>query len=227
MSSKVLSGRRQVYPVESMPVIVPGYQLTFDVAGLPYFEPGFGTIQPIDDNGKYSSSPDCQVGSPMHCVAHLITKKELAHIVNTEGGSGNPDFGYQLIEVSCETYSGKKIVGTTLFDTSTFPNGHHPSVRYYNIIMDGSREYGLSPSYIKRLEQVTPYVARTTWQKMGKYLFFALALPLALPVFLFAMAGLLFKLKMPRPVAVYGEWAKRFLWVMHDRIFAPIFGKGY
>ncbi|KAJ1997984.1 hypothetical protein GGI04_005194, partial [Coemansia thaxteri] len=116
MNSKVLSGRRQVFPIKSLPVVVPGYQLTFDMAGLPYWEPGFGAIKPVDApsencwhcrrrqylNDKRAllaegqQSCGCQVGEPLHCIAHLITKKELRHIMNTEGGNGNPDFGYQL-----------------------------------------------------------------------------------------------------------------------------------
>ncbi|KAJ2745005.1 hypothetical protein GGI20_002498 [Coemansia sp. BCRC 34301] len=227
MSSRVLSGRRQVFPVESHPVIVPGYQLTFDMAGLPYWEPGFGTIKPVcsdikscggsgqvstDDSNLLAAThvpAGCQVGAPLHCIAHLITRRELNHILNTEGGNGNPDFGYQLVDIVCETYSGQAIVGVSLVDIKTASTGYRPSARYHKIVLDGATEHGLSPSYIKRLEAVPPYVAKTAGQRIAKYLFLAVGLPLSLPVIVFAIAGLVFGTKVPRPVSVYGELTKR------------------
>ncbi|KAJ2101264.1 hypothetical protein IW146_009367 [Coemansia sp. RSA 922] len=244
MCSKVLSGRRQVFPVESHPVVVPGYQLTFDMAGLPYWEPGFGAIKPVCAQAEYYISNDndatdkgsllvdryvlngCQVGAPLHCIAHLITKKEMDHILNTEGGNGNPDFGYQLVDIQCETYSGKKIVGVSLVDISTAITGYRPSARYHKIVMDGAVEHSLSPSYIKRLEAVTPYTAKTLGQRVAKYVFLAIGLPLALPVIVFSIAGLAFGIKVPRPVSVYGELVKRAMWALHDWIFAPLLGPG-
>ncbi|KAJ2896578.1 hypothetical protein IWW38_001979 [Coemansia aciculifera] len=240
MSSKVLSGRRQVFPLESHPVVVPGYQLTFDMAGLPYWEPGFGTIKPTcSDIGNCDSNSQtsrlltgtralngCQVGAPLHCIAHLITRKELDHILNTEGGNGNPDIGYQLVDIECETYSGKAIVGVSLVDINKASTGYRPSARYRKIVLDGATEHGLSPSYISRLEAVTPYVAKTTGQKVAKYVFLAVGLPLALPVIAFSIAGLAFGTKVPRLVSVYGEVVKRGLWTLHDRIFAPLLGEG-
>ncbi|KAJ2488686.1 hypothetical protein IWW37_004590 [Coemansia sp. RSA 2050] len=239
MSSKVLSGRRQVFPVESCPVTVHDYQLTFDMAGLPYWEPGFGTIKPVraqevtdkdclltDSRMPMPMPIGCRVGAPLHCIAHLITKRELDHIVNTEGGNGNPDIGYQLVNIQCETYSGKKIVGMSLVDINTASTGYRPSARYHKIVMDGAIEHGLSPSYIKRLEAVTPYAAKTPGQKVAKYVFLVIGLPLSLPFLIFAVAGLAFGIKVPRPVSIYGELVKRAMWVLHDWIFAPLFGSG-
>ncbi|KAJ2341773.1 hypothetical protein GGH91_003742 [Coemansia sp. RSA 2671] len=235
MSSKVLSGRRQVFPVESCPVTVHDYQLTFDMAGLPYWEPGFGAIKPVcpqeaTDKARLladSRMPiGCHVGAPLHCIAHLITKKELDHIVNTEGGNGNPDIGYQLVNIQCETYGGKQIVGVSLVDINTASTGYCPSARYHKIVLDGAIEHGLSPSYIKRLEAVTPYTAKTPGQKVAKYVFLAIGLPLSLPVLIFAVAGLAFGIKVPRPVSIYGELVKRAMWVLHDWIFAPLLGSG-
>ncbi|KAJ1876667.1 hypothetical protein H4R99_007919 [Coemansia sp. RSA 1722] len=239
MSSEVLSGRRQVFPVKSLPVVVPGYQLTFDMAGIPYVEPGFGTIMPVDRsnetadkaNGQsqlllQSRKTDCQAGSPLHCIAHLITKKEFAHIINTEGGSGNPDFGYQVLEVACKTYDGQSLKGMTLIDYETKVSCYHPSQRYRNIILNGAEEHNLAPEYIERLKMVKPYVAETAGQRFAKYLVIAIGVPFALPLLLSAISALVFKTKTPRPVALYGEWFKHTLWWLHDRVLAPVFGKG-
>ncbi|KAI9506143.1 hypothetical protein BX070DRAFT_232298 [Coemansia spiralis] len=259
MSSKVLSGRRQVFPVESLPVVVKGYQLTFDMAGLPYWEPGFGTIQPVNTKSnsadhiiadgldstdaskrrlldgiarnEYSAKegermPDCQAGSPLHCIAHLITRKEMDHIINTEGGNGHPDFGYQVVEVECQTYDGKPITGVTLIDKDTRLTRRHPSARYHKILLDGAAEHGLSPEYIERLAAIMPYTASTFGQKTGKWAMLVIGLPLALPVIISSMAALIFKVKVPLIMAAYGEWTKRVLWTLHDYVFAPIFGAG-
>ncbi|KAJ1878094.1 hypothetical protein LPJ71_011072 [Coemansia sp. S17] len=92
--------------------------------------------------------------------------------------------------------------------------------------MDGAVEHSLSPSYIKRLEAVTPYTAKTLGQRVAKYVFLAIGLPLALPVIVFSIAGLAFGIKVPRPVSVYGELVKRAMWALHDWIFAPLLGPG-
>ncbi|KAJ2722092.1 hypothetical protein GGI07_003534 [Coemansia sp. Benny D115] len=234
MSSKVLSGRRKVFPVESRPVVVPGYQLTFDMVGFPYIEPGFGTIQPIEHSKPEGEAEplaegrkvDCQVGSPLHCIAHLITQKEMEHIINTEGGNGNPDFGYQLVDIACTTYDGQEIRGKTLIDVNTKLTGYHPSARYRKILIDGAEEHGLAAEYLERLRLVRPFVAATVGQRVAKALTLAVGLPLVMPVFLFAFASLALKTKTPRAVSVYGEHVKRLTWVLHDWVLAPIFGKG-
>ncbi|KAJ2800532.1 hypothetical protein H4R21_003138, partial [Coemansia helicoidea] len=195
MSSAVLTGRRGVRPVEALPVVVPGYQLTFDMAGVPYWEPGFGAIEPLDkeDRGPAGGrAADCQVGAPLHCVAFRITRKELEHIVNTEGGSGNPDFGYQLIDIACTTYSGVALVGQTLVDTQRIASGLHPSQRYREILIAGATEHGLSPEYIACLAAVKAYVPQKRGQKVAKYAIAALFAPLLLPSIVAAASALVF-----------------------------------
>ncbi|KAJ1721832.1 hypothetical protein LPJ53_003689 [Coemansia erecta] len=238
MSSKVLSGRRQVYPTKSLPVTVPGYQLTFDMVGIPYFEPGFGTIMPVSDSegcDKAASEQsklvaermcDCQAGSPLHCIAHLITRKELQHIINTEGGNGNPDFGYQLIEVECNTYDGQTITGVTLIDTHIVTRGYHPSPRYLKIIMDGAEEHKLDSEYIERLKLIKPYVASTIGQKIAKGVLVTTVFPFVIPVIISALSAQILKTKPSRAISLYFEGIKRLLWTMHDWVLRPVFGKG-
>ncbi|KAJ1844302.1 hypothetical protein LPJ73_005212, partial [Coemansia sp. RSA 2703] len=239
MSSKVLSGRRQVYPTKSLPVVVPGYQLTFDMVGIPYFEPGFGTIMPVADSDERNKAVsekdklvqermcDCQAGSPLHCIAHLITKKELQHIINTEGGNGNPDFGYQLIEVTCETYDGELITGVTLIDTHIVTRGYHPSPRYLKIIMDGAEEHKLNSEYIQRLKLIQPYVASTIGQKIAKGILAVTVFPFVIPVIISGLSALIFKTKPSRAISLYSESIKRVVWTMHNWILKPVFGKGF
>ncbi|KAJ1944965.1 hypothetical protein FBU59_002449, partial [Linderina macrospora] len=208
MSSKVLSGRRKVFPQKSLAVIVPGYQLTFDMAGLPYLEPGFGVITKVDGDqknldettGLTESRPfaDCQVGGPLHCVAHLITPAEMQRIIETEGGSGNPDVGYQTVEIKCQTYDGDQIIGVTLIDPRLQERHLHPSVRYHKILLDGAVENELHPEYIERLKQVVPYRPQTVGQTVGKYLFLAIVTPVVLPSFCFMLAAWMLKIRIPQ-----------------------------
>ncbi|KAJ9529400.1 hypothetical protein QJQ45_013749 [Haematococcus lacustris] len=46
MNSKILTGRRRVQPLSSVPCTVLGYQLDFNYRAIPYLEPGFATIYP-------------------------------------------------------------------------------------------------------------------------------------------------------------------------------------
>ncbi|KAJ2451272.1 hypothetical protein EV183_003726 [Coemansia sp. RSA 2336] len=241
MSSKVLSGRRNVHPVKAQPVIVPGYELTFDMAGLPYWEPGFGTIQRVgEDNPSLEHMPllrtnssdtesagtDLKKSSMLHCVAFLITSQELDHIINTEGGSGNPEFGYRLVSIACETYGGERLVGKTLVNTQVLATGLHPSPRYLDILIEGATEHSLAPEYICRLQSITPYTAKTPGQKLAKYLILVLAFPAFVPTLAFALAALAFDVKTPRIIGTYNEWLSRAMWGAHNWVFAPIFGRG-
>ena len=47
MDADILGRVRQVHPRQSHPCKVEGYVLTFAHRGLPYLEPGFGTIEPL------------------------------------------------------------------------------------------------------------------------------------------------------------------------------------
>lgn len=48
MSPQVLGGRRQVWPLRSIACRLPGHALNFASLGLPYAEPGFGSVERID-----------------------------------------------------------------------------------------------------------------------------------------------------------------------------------
>lgn len=96
MNSKVLSGRRKVFPVASKPCKCPGWVMRYASRGACYMEPAFGVIIPRPDNAP-ASEPDC------HGVAHRITVDEFLQIVATEGGGGHPELGYSIVDVAVET----------------------------------------------------------------------------------------------------------------------------
>ena len=45
LSRRILTGRRTIEPIESWPAVVHGWELSFDYKGLPFLEPGFGTLR--------------------------------------------------------------------------------------------------------------------------------------------------------------------------------------
>ncbi len=63
MDPDVLSNRRNVHPKQSQPCKVVGYVLTFSHRGMPYMEPGFGTIEPLS---WHPQPPTLVLGSQLH-----------------------------------------------------------------------------------------------------------------------------------------------------------------
>lgn len=83
MHESILSGRRKVFPIASIPVVVPDHILSFEYRGICYVEPGFATVAPRHWEGLkpiQRQRPDC------HGVLHRITVQEMERIVRTEGG---------------------------------------------------------------------------------------------------------------------------------------------
>ena len=63
MSPDTLGKVRKVFPVQSKACKVLGYTLTFSHTGLPYIEPGFGTIEPLS---WHPVPPTLRIASSSH-----------------------------------------------------------------------------------------------------------------------------------------------------------------
>lgn len=85
MNPEVLSNRRKVYPLQSLPCRVPGYCLNFHCQGVPYIEPSFASIQPIKPSNTSYCSPE------LHGVIHLVTFQEMWAIRLSEAGMAMKD----------------------------------------------------------------------------------------------------------------------------------------
>ncbi|KAG0236086.1 hypothetical protein BGW41_000560 [Actinomortierella wolfii] len=129
MDPKVLTGRRQVKPIESIPVKVPDYWLSFDIAGLPFVEPCFGSILKKDKSRlrereyayhvytrtRYGTefkwdpnNPEASYPPDLQGVAHRITQADWQRVIQTEGGWGHDvPTGYDKIEVECYPFNIK------------------------------------------------------------------------------------------------------------------------
>ena len=152
MSPKVLSGRRKIHPIESTPGILEGWQLTFDLRGIPAVEPCFGNIK---ENGE------CEV----HGILHRMTGSEFRQLLASEGGAGVDPNGYIPHEVSVKAYDGRTISAYALVVHQTSPMVllHHtlPSARYVSLLCQGATHYGIHPLYIEYLQSLPSHKRST------------------------------------------------------------------
>ncbi|KAJ3044720.1 hypothetical protein HDV00_001124 [Rhizophlyctis rosea] len=221
MTTKVLTGRRQVKPMEYVPVTVEGYRLAFDCRGFPYFEPAFASIRKIEP------SDDKRV---MHGVAFKITKRAYEHIRKTEGGGGHDNMGYLSITVDCQPYPSAAypepiLKAQTLLYCDATPN-LHPSLRYLNLLRDGAREHGLNPDYIAYLDAYPHYQSTTLRQKAGGVVFLGMFGWVYITYFSIAVGLGRMKIRMPKWSAQLLDGVSEFAWVVHNWVLAPVFGSG-
>ncbi|CAF0885178.1 unnamed protein product [Didymodactylos carnosus] len=145
MYPNVLSGRRKIHPIESIPGILKGWQLTFDLGGIPAVEPCFGNIK---------ENPHSEI----HGVLHKMTEKDFKHLMATERGSGVDANGYIPHKVNVYAYDGRIIEAYALVVRQISPGivNHHtlPSVRYIGLLRNGAKHYKIHPLYIEYLQSL-------------------------------------------------------------------------
>ncbi|GLC43160.1 hypothetical protein PLESTB_000856700 [Pleodorina starrii] len=211
MNPNTLKGRRQVNPLESRPAVLHGWKLSFRMLGLPYIEPGFGTIERVNGTeggsaaapwSRAAASSPSESGSSsrrweseVHGVLHRISVKDWTQVMASEGvGAGKS--GYRVVEVEVALYDGRRVRALTLEGQP--PSLHSPSrpvapsARYLNLLRDGARHYGVDPEYITYLDLLPSYDGSGWSAAVGRAAALAVAVPLALPllppVFLLRMA---------------------------------------
>jgi hypothetical protein len=219
----VLSDRRKVYPTQSLPCTVPGYELNFNCPGVPYFEPSFASINRITEPSQQNTSIE------VHGVVHRITQREMWAIRLSEGGNGHEGLGYDLLEVEVVTYSGKKVQAVTLIYPEVEGWCAHPSRRYMNLILEGALANGLRPSYLAYLQSLPIYERKTCSQAIATCLSGILTLTFLLPVFsLLACYRLWWTNKRPpRLSIIVFNAALATLHLIHNLVLCPLLGSGF
>lgn len=132
MNEEILRGRRLVVPAEAVAAKLPGYQLVFDLRGLPYREPAFASVKPVNkDPNHHQIKPENEklqselipsvngIGKKeaplaVHGVAFRITASQWAYICVTEGAAGTRLSDYSIISVTVEAYDGRLLTAFTL-----------------------------------------------------------------------------------------------------------------
>ncbi|UJR10557.1 hypothetical protein I4U23_014757 [Adineta vaga] len=145
MCPKVLSGRRKIRPLESIPGVLEGWQLTFDLRGIPGVEPCFGNIK---------ENPESEI----HGILHKMTNTDFKYLLTTEGGSGVDANGYIPYRVNVHAYDGRTIEAYTLVVRQVSPSilTHHalPSARYVGLLRSGAAHHKIHPLYIEYLQSL-------------------------------------------------------------------------
>lgn len=98
MKDDVMRKRRKIYPIESVAARLDGHRLTFNHVGMPFVEPGFGTVEKCADEGA------C-----VHGVAHRMRVIDFVRLHRSEGGGQRCEDGYQAVLMPIELYDGRKI----------------------------------------------------------------------------------------------------------------------
>jgi len=215
MNTKVLEGRRKIFPIEKIPGFCTDHALVFSVLTLPYFEPAMAAI--------------CsKKNTTIHGLLVKLTKKQFNHLYMTEGG---PSGGYRPLPVKVEAYDGR-IIDAIAFADKTMSEYREekegtPSRRYMNIIIEGAKENKLDPNYILYLESIKAFQAGL----IVKILFALLHLPLLLVVFLiftlrFMMLRVGGRAFLAPVLGALINVVRKVLWISHDYIFSKILGNG-
>ncbi|KAF9579229.1 hypothetical protein BGW38_004596 [Lunasporangiospora selenospora] len=216
MDPKVFTGRRKIHPIESRPVIVPEYWLSFDIGGLPYLEPCFASILKKDSSRIHERAYALEVhartleGRPfvwddrhpensypptLQGVAHRITLREWQLVIQSEGGWGyDLPTGYDQIEVECMVVeNGTNPTGETLRTKvlearpKSIRSHCQPSARYKSLLVTGAAYHNIDPAYQRYLSQVVPYECTGLKAKMGRVVFSIANLPML--IFFFGMGN--------------------------------------
>ncbi|ORY78499.1 hypothetical protein BCR37DRAFT_104712 [Protomyces lactucae-debilis] len=210
LNRETFLGRRAIRPLREEHVTVDGWFLTFDIAGVPYGEPAFGSIQQVTEHAP-----------TLQGMAYLVTQKDFDHIIATEGGS----ISYKQIHVEGKTDAGELLELTTL--QARHPRRHcQPSQRYLGLIQQGARQHDFPKGYQHYLDSLEPFRLHGKKQKLGAAIFLGFWLPIIMAIF--GIQELLSKAGLPVPsfLPAFAGICFKMMWWIHDRIWADRFGRG-
>ncbi|KAH7303240.1 hypothetical protein B0I35DRAFT_455322 [Stachybotrys elegans] len=202
---------RGITPISTAVVTVPGWTLVMDTAGVPYSEPAFASITPAAEKSVQL------VG-----IAYQLTPDMYRKVLASEGGG----VAYAEIEVWAERITaGDKFPVRTL--RTVLRREARPSARYMNLVRTGASE-SLPASYqafLAKLPQYQPPDA--PFPKLGATLFLAFWGPAMGAMEKITKANLkqhpgevdLWVVGLARAMVVV-------MWMYHDYIHAPIWGRG-
>jgi hypothetical protein len=254
LSAKTFKGARGIRPLSQVNVLVPELELTFDLPGIPYFEPCFA-------NTRYRTEHTPAESKDYHKdrwhkglvgVVYEVTKADYATIIATEGGGS----GYQDIIVQCyQIPEGTKEVDShpttapfkahTLFAPALPPSepGKPPpksggrisrpdpsyaqaSARYLKLLTNGAEEHGLPDDYKQFLCGLRPYTITSTRQRLGQFTFLSIWMPIILAMFAANRVFVDDKGRLPKWMIAVTSAVFTGVWASYDNFFRGLFGDG-
>ncbi|TPX50517.1 hypothetical protein CcCBS67573_g10089 [Chytriomyces confervae] len=177
--------RRQFHPEKSVVCELPNYAISFNMFAIPYVEPAFATVYPIEDQDRASLEQGLLMTA--HGVVHLIPHNEFMRIVYSEIGNGHKDLAYNVETVtvnaldSSESYEAVVLVTPREMTSSD----HWPSRRYLDLCISGAVEQGLPQKYVEWMKNQPCYdpANKTTLQSVGSYAFGICFIPITMLLF--------------------------------------------
>ncbi|KAL9084058.1 MAG: hypothetical protein Q9165_008259 [Trypethelium subeluteriae] len=163
-------------------------------------------------------------------VAYRITRAQYTKVIASEGGGiAYKDVELQAVPVEDKdrAKTGDELTVRTLvakLERSPWPR---PSQRYMDIITTGALEAQMPQDYQRYLEAIGvyqgPHKAKT---RIGAAIFLALFGPVMQAMEMLTKSSIKPNGYAPRLVIWLVRWTVVMIWVLHDTIFAPIFGRG-
>ena len=160
VNTKTMKGTRGITPSAAYPAVLPGYELVFNVPGLPFIEPAFASVRRVV-TGKTDDAPSrfARFATETHGVAYVVTDEQWRTILRTETSYVREDVTLERFfpataeeEIragpSGKTHPGhapQKIFATTLVFADADVGGVAllPRARYLGLIREGADEWKL------------------------------------------------------------------------------------
>lgn len=101
LSSEKFIHDRGIKPISSLVVTVPGWTLTMDSAGVPYSEPSFASISPVNTSGRGKTV--VLIGT-----AYELTPAMYAKVLASEGGG----IAYAEVEIRARSLEVEELPRT-------------------------------------------------------------------------------------------------------------------
>ncbi|KAI0856112.1 hypothetical protein F4860DRAFT_424433 [Xylaria cubensis] len=224
MSTEKFIKNRGIMPLQTVAVAVPLWTLTMDSAGVPYSEPSYGSISPM----KHEKDGQELVG-----VAYELTPENYTRVLASEGGG----IAYAEVEVRACMISptkdghllGKDITIGVRTLVTVMRHEARPSSRYMGLLRTGADEAELPSSYQDFLASIPVYYPpRKMIPKIGAMLFLLFWVPVM------SVAERITKRSLRRSKTGNAPmWVIALvrsivftMWLYHDYVHAPLWGKG-
>ena len=162
VNTKTMNSTRGITPSAAYPAVLPGYELVFNVPGLPFVEPAFASVRRVvgEKHDAPSNGRFARFATETHGVAYVVTDEQWRTILRTETSYVREDVtlerffpatAREILDPSGKTHprAPQKIFATTLVfpDLDVGGTALLPSARYLGLIREGADEWKLDPSW--------------------------------------------------------------------------------
>ncbi|OTA66115.1 hypothetical protein K449DRAFT_431589 [Hypoxylon sp. EC38] len=234
LSSSKFVHDRGITPLDTAVVSVPNFTLSMESAGVPYQEPSFASIRPLNNNADLKKKE-------LLGTAYLVTPQQYSHIIASEGG------GIAYKEVLVEIDPVGKTSEIEAPNEDNLGDGHktartlvsvmvrqpapRPSRRYMDLIIDGASESNYPTDYQNYLKALPSYQKPARGSaRIGAALFLSIWVPIMMLMERITKMAISWHGDEAGNAPHFVIWLVRVtvmsMWWYHDHIHAPLWGRG-